>query len=348
MGLKEETINAIVREMELRQAYLGDEKIETIYFGGGTPSILNTADLETILKAIRQLFNIQKDAEVTLEANPDDLCKEKLAALYRSGINRLSIGVQSFFKEDLIWMNRSHDEQQSHDCILNAYEIGFSNISIDLIFGSPTTPLSHWLSNLDQAVKYKVPHISCYGLTVEENTALKHMIDKGKTKAPIEEDNVIQFEKTIETLELAGYQHYEISNYCLPGKTSVHNTNYWLGEKYLGVGPSAHSFNGESREWNVNNNKKYIDAIKLKQVPSTKETLGLAERYNEYVLTGLRTSFGCDLNRINEFGDETQKHFERESLQLIESGDLLIIDNIVTLSKKAKLLADSVIAELFI
>jgi len=347
-GLKDEMVSAILKEIDLQKSYLLAEKVNTVYFGGGTPSVLNAKELSDILDKLTDTFNISPDAEITLEANPDDLDIQKLEDLRKNGINRLSVGVQSFFEEDLLWMNRSHDVKQSHECIINAQRAGFDNISIDLIFGSPTTSNENWKANLDYLIKYKIPHVSCYGLTVEPDTALHHFVKSGKSKAPNEELSALQFEETMKTLTAAGYQHYEISNYAHPEKESKHNSNYWKQEKYLGIGPAAHSFNGESRQWNVAHNKKYIDSINSGRVESEIEMMSAEVQYNEYILTGLRTMWGCELKRIKSYGESIEKAFLGFATPLIEEGKLYIENDVIHLSPDAKLLADHIISELFI
>lgn len=348
MNKKSEVVDAICKEIEMRKDYLTDKSVNTVYFGGGTPSLLSEGELQQIINAISQYFHVNLDAEITLEANPDDLSPQYLALLKSCGINRLSIGVQSFFEEDLAWMNRSHNSDQAFQCIRHAQEEGFSNISIDLIFGSPTSSMEKWEENLKMAAALSVPHISCYGLTVEPRTALKLMIEKNKTIAPREEDYADQFLKTIDLLSDLGYTQYELSNYCREGYVSRHNSNYWKGEHYLGIGPSAHSFNGHSRYWNVAHNIHYLKAMESGYNLGEEEHLSLNDRYNEYVLTGLRTQWGCSLSEIEELGNAFRIFFQNEVTELIQSGDVIENNGNYKLSSKGKLMANEIMSELFI
>ena len=348
MSLKTELINAIEKEIYLQKQYLDGDKIRTIYFGGGTPSILNEVELLQILNALHKTHKIDLEAEVTLEANPDDLTQEKLSMLKSVGINRLSIGIQSFFDEDLVWMNRSHNARQAIQSISDAQEIGLTNISIDLIFGNPTSTPKSWIENLEKVNQLNVPHLSCYGLTVEPNTALELMIQKGKSIAPKEEDYAIQFVETMQQLEQMGYDHYEISNYAKEGKISQHNTSYWKQEKYLGLGPAAHSFNGQSRQWNVNNNPRYIRAIHQDEAFYEKEVLKEKDIYNEYLMTGLRTKWGCKKERVFELSDEKRKSQNFLLSSYISSGEIIETEDAFVLTKKGKLMADHIISSLFI
>lgn len=258
LAQKDAMVQAILREIQLQQNYLDGLAVSSIYFGGGTPSILPEEDLQALLQALHQHFNITPDAEITLEANPDDLTAAKLAALKAAGINRLSIGVQSFHEEDLQWMNRAHNSQQATQCITLAQAAGFENITIDLIYGGPTLSDEGWAANVQQAIALKVPHLSCYALTVEAGTALDHFIKKKKMAAVDTDKAARHFEQLMQWMQAAGYEHYEISNFALPGWHSRHNSSYWQGKSYLGIGPSAHSFNGTSRQWNIANNTAYI------------------------------------------------------------------------------------------
>ncbi|HEY6899882.1 MAG TPA: radical SAM family heme chaperone HemW, partial [Puia sp.] len=260
LNRKNDFIVALLKEMELRKDYTGKEPIETVYFGGGTPSLLEEGELGRIMERLNALFPVAPGAEVTLEANPDDIHPGLLRSWRATGINRLSIGIQSFFEEDLQWMNRAHNARQAIDCIRMAQDTGFTNMSIDLIYGGPTLPDPHWQENVGQAIGLQVPHLSCYALTVEPRTALDKMIHLHKKEDVNPDDQARQFLQLMEMAANAGYEHYEISNFAKPGMRSRHNSSYWQGKTYLGLGPSAHSFNGASREWNIANNSQYIAA----------------------------------------------------------------------------------------
>ncbi|MEM1220964.1 MAG: radical SAM family heme chaperone HemW, partial [Bacteroidota bacterium] len=263
---KTEMVEALLREIDLRHDYLSDRQLRSIYLGGGTPSLLTGSELEQLFERIDQYFTIAPDAEITLEANPDDLSREYLSALAKSPVNRLSIGVQSFFAEDLAFMNRAHTAEEADRCIRLAQDAGFSNMSIDLIYGSPTTPLEHWIQNLEKSIALGVPHLSTYALTVEPKTALEHFVAKGKVPAPKDEHMEEQFMAMLDRLEAAGYEHYEISNWAKPGHYAVHNTSYWQGIPYLGIGPSAHSYDGQSRQWTIANNARYMAGLTDDQI----------------------------------------------------------------------------------
>ena len=305
-----------LEELVLRKDYIGSESLDTIYFGGGTPSLLTQTDLGLIFEKINQLFTVDEKAEITLEANPDDLSKQKLIELKNTPINRLSIGVQSFFEEDLQFMNRAHNANEAKTCIQNAQTIGFNNLTIDLIYGSPTMTNARWVQNIQTVLDFDIPHISCYCLTVEPNTALAHFVKKGKAEPVDEEKAAQQFEVLMATLKKAGYEHYEISNFAKPDWHARHNSNYWLGATYLGVGPAAHSFNSTSRQWNVAHNTQYIQAITNKQPAFEKEILSKEQQYNEYILTALRTKWGCNLAKITHWGTDFKAHFEKISTDL--------------------------------
>jgi len=347
LNLKDELVDSLTQELVNEMGFLENESIDTIYFGGGTPSLLNEIELSKILNTIRTHYKLNEKAEITLEANPDDLSESKLEQFKIAGINRLSIGIQSFFDEDLKWMNRSHDAKQSFSCITNAHKLGFDNISIDLIFGSPTTSNENWKINLEKAIEFNIPHLSCYGLTVEPKTALDHFVSTGKMKAPNNETSALQFESTMNILTTSNYQHYEISNYAKVGFESKHNSNYWKQEKYLGIGPAAHSFNGILRRWNIANNKKYIEGLSSSECVYTSETLTAKDKYNEYLLTGLRTHWGCDLDRIKDLGESFHEYCLITSDKMISEGKLIKEENTLILSDASKLVADNVISELF-
>ena len=333
-----------MKETGLQKDYLGNELVETIYFGGGTPSLLQISDLRLQIAKIRETFNISKNAEITLEANPDDINEEKLTAWKESGINRLSIGVQSFFEEDLLWMNRAHNEQQAIDNLQLAIK-QFDNITIDLIYGHPLLTNEKWKQNVEKVIALNIPHISCYALTVEPKTPLSKMIKEKKKEDIQQEKQAEQFLLLMEWLENAGYEHYEISNFAKPGFRSRHNSSYWQGKKYLGLGPSAHSFNGESRQWNISNNNIYIESLEKNEISFEKEILTPSQKANEYIMTSLRTMEGLDINKI----PEAMSHELRAASQkFIESGKLILKENKLLLTKEGKLFADGIAADLFI
>lgn len=346
LKMKDEMVAAICRELALQKDYLEGEPLETIYFGGGTPSLLSQRDLDFIFGEIFRHYPISaQPLEVTLEANPDDLTALKINELRQTPVNRLSIGVQSFSEEDLRFMNRAHNASEALSCIQNAQQAGFENLSIDLIYGSPTTSHEQWAANLETVFNLKIPHLSCYCLTVEPKTALAHKIKKGEAKPVEDEYGARQFEFLMEKTAAAGYEHYEISNLALPGHYSRHNTSYWQGKKYLGVGPSAHSFNGISRQWNVANNAQYIRSLETGELSFEMETLTPVHRYNEYVMTGLRTEWGCNLLKIKELGFEVE--FAEGARQFLEDGTMERNGDIFRLTPAGRFLADGIAAELF-
>lgn len=340
-------VSAILTELELQKNYLKGEIIETIYFGGGTPSLLSQSELALIFAKINENYTLNNSVEITLEANPDDLTVEKLSELATSPVNRLSIGVQSFFEEDLKFMNRAHNANEAIQSIQNAKHAGFSNLTVDLIYGSPTTSINQWKSNLQTIFDLRIPHISCYCLTVEPKTALDHFVKTGTAQPVDEEQAAQQFEILVSAMEKQGYDHYEISNFALPNCYSKHNSSYWLGKKYLGVGPSAHSFDGVSRQWNVANNAKYMAALAKQELPFEKETLTPTQQYDEYIMTSLRTIWGCELKKIAAFGENFEQHFLKNVGRYLENESVFEKDGFYFLTKKGKLLADKISMELF-
>ncbi len=348
LGLMDPLVAAILKEIELQSNYLKGATVETIYFGGGTPSILSTANIELLIGALYKKHPIGNNLELTLEANPDDLTKTKLQELASIGINRLSIGVQSFHDRDLQWMNRSHNGKEALSCIKDAQSVGITDLSIDLIFGSQATTMAIWEENLLQAVELDLPHLSCYGLTVEEGTALAHYIHTGKMKQLDNSLGAEQFEITRQLLTDNKYEHYEISNYAKDQRYSRHNTNYWKQVPYLGLGPAAHSYDGMDRQWNIANNKKYLDALTEEHLPFTKEALSTTDRYNEYIMTGLRTMWGCELSQLDLLYPNWKSETEAELDQLIKKGHVSMTTESIFLSAKGKLLADQVMSQLFI
>ncbi|WP_196885499.1 radical SAM family heme chaperone HemW [Aureivirga sp. CE67] len=345
---KERMVNAICAEIELRKETLEKETIETIYFGGGTPSLLSIAEIKQILNTIYTNFSVVENPEITLEANPDDLSTEKLMDLSKTPINRLSIGIQSFFEEDLQFMNRAHSAIEARKCIEEAQKVGFENITIDLIYGVPNMEEAKWRKNLEIAFDLNIPHISSYALTVEEKTVLDSFIKKGRVK-PLDENLAFKhFQILVKETKKNGFVHYEISNFGKPDFFSKHNTSYWQGKKYLGVGPSAHSFDGKNRAWNLANNMLYMKEIEEKKLPLEIEELSKIDCYNEYVMTGLRTIFGVSLEKIeNDFGLEMRKFLEKEIKPFLKQGTLELKDNFLFITEKGKFLADGIASDLF-
>lgn len=356
LSLKKEMVDAICKELDLRAHEL-QETIETIYFGGGTPSVLSPIELEQIFSCINKNFKVSKQAEISLEANPDDLTTEVLKKLYDSPINRLSIGVQSFFEEDLVAMNRSHNHFQAHQCIEDSQSIGFHNFSIDLIYGLTSSNLSKWEENLEKVFNYQIPHLSCYALTVEEKTALAHFIEKGKMQGPREEEAAEQFQHLAKASKAQGYEHYEISNLAKDKKYSKHNTAYWQGKKYLGVGPAAHSYDGESRKWNVAHNPNYLKYINAWKNETEKnleghlydiEKLTEEDRYNEYIMTSLRTIWGIDERHLqNNFNARLLEHFETSAQSHIQKGSLIKKEGKYLIEAAQRFFADGIASDLF-
>lgn len=349
LARKADMVQCLLQEMELQRGYLGSERVDTIYFGGGTPSLLDTAELQQLLSRVYSTFDVAPDAEITLEANPDDLDTDKLLSLREAGINRLSIGVQSFHEADLQWMNRAHNSRQALDCIVQAQQLGFRNITIDLIYGGPTLSDEGWRQNVEQAIALGIPHLSCYALTVEPGTALDHFIRKKKMAATDPDKAARHFELLMQWLEAAGYEHYEISNFALPDWHSRHNSSYWQGKAYLGIGPSDHSFNGHSRQWNVANNAAYIKSITAGEIPAEIESLTTAMQFNEYIMTALRTSAGCNLEWVAEkFGAAQCLRLQQESRQFVDKGWMEAQGETLRLTKAGRLFADGIAADLFI
>lgn len=347
LRFKDKLIAAIVRETELQKDYLGPEPVETIYFGGGTPSLLNIEDLILILEKIRHVFEVSANAEITLEANPDDISAGKLAAWKQAGINRLSIGIQSFFEEDLQWMNRAHTAQQAIDNLQLARRI-FDNITIDLIYGTPGLSDEKWTQNVKTALSLDIPHLSCYALTVEPNTPLDKMIRQLKKKDVDPDRQSAQFLQLMLWAEDAGYEHYEISNFAKPGWRSRHNTSYWKGKKYLGLGPSAHSYNGSERQWNVSNNNIYTTALGKDVLAFEKEILTPTQQLNEYIMTSLRTMEGIHLDLLKQRFGIDPLEIKNKSKKYLDSGLLKQLNESLVLTKEGKLLADGIAASLFI
>ena len=342
-------VPALLREIELRKDYLPDKTINTVYFGGGTPSLLKTEEINTILNALNGTFNINKNAEITLEANPDDLSEDYVRQLRReTPVNRLSIGAQSFFDDDLKYLNRVHNGKQAQQAVECAQAAGFSNITIDLIYGIPTLTAEKWKKNLELFFAFGLPHLSSYALTVEPKTSLDVLIKKGNIEGVKEEPVVEHFNILLQETAAHGFVHYEISNFAKKGCYSKHNSIYWLGGHYLGLGPSAHSFNGTSRQWNVSNMKQYTEANMVDKIVKEKELLSEKDRFNEYVMTSLRTTWGCDAEHIkNIFGEAVKNRFETEIQNFIDRGEVINKNGTYILTGKGKLFADGIAAALF-
>lgn len=347
-GTRIELVNALTHELALQKDYLGEE-INTIYLGGGTPSILNRGELDTLFSVIRTHFTLAPHAEITLEANPDDLTKEKLKEICAIGINRLSIGIQSFDDNLLKYLNRVHDANGARRCLKYAREAGFSNISIDVIYAIPGLSQKIWKATLQEALHFLPEHISSYGLTIEERTVFGNWSKRGKLHPVDEENSAQQFEMLTDMLLQAGYGHYEISNFCKPGFHSRHNSSYWKQSRYLGIGPSAHSYNGESRQFNIRNNASYVRSIHKGIVPFEREMLTRENKINEYILTNLRTEWGCDLSFLKQHLDDDLLHRCGDNLSLLQQNGLIVIKNgILLLSRKGKLLADKIAEDLIV
>jgi len=342
-------LKSIKKEIRMRQAYLNNAIITSIYFGGGTPSILNKEEIKGLVDAIYHHFKIDPKAEITLECNPDDLHAEMLTDLKEIGINRLSIGIQSFDDADLKFMNRSHNAKEALNCIQLAKEVGFKNITIDLIYGLPNQSNEKWEQNLKQMLALDVQHFSAYALTVEPKTALKHLIDKKKI-TPLEEKITVEHFNTLVRIATENnFIHYEISNFGKEGFFSYHNTAYWKNQNYLGVGPSAHSFNGTSRQWNIANNRKYIEKVNKNEAYFEVEKLSNAHQYNEYIFTALRTIWGVELDYITtQFGEEAQQYFKKQVQNWLTQKKMKQLEDTYTLTGTGKLYADAIASDLFI
>ena len=342
-----EMVKAIGNEATIRKSYL-TEKVDTIYFGGGTPSLMTEYEVETMIERLRGLFEVAEDAEISLEANPDDITEDKLMGWKEAGINRLSIGIQSFFEEDLRWMNRAHNAEQAMACIELAQKKGFTNITIDLIYGTPHLTDEKWKQNVATALALHIPHLSCYALTVEPKTALAKMIATHPSENVDADKQARHFLLLTQWLSDAGFEHYEISNFALPGFRSRHNSSYWQGKPYLGLGPSAHSFNGAGRQWNIANNALYLKSLEKGIVPFEAEILTAAQQLNEYIMTSLRTIEGISMKRVTEtWGEEKQAQLINTAQKHILRGHLILVKDILQLSAEGKFLADGIAADLF-
>lgn len=341
---------AIKKEIQLRHHELENKTLKSLYFGGGTPSVLNVDEIKSLTDEIQKYFSFDQTIEITLEANPDDLDRNYLKALSQTDINRLSIGTQSFFDEDLKLMNRAHNASEAESSIKRAQDYGLENISIDLIYGSPTSNFEIWKENLNKTIELQVPHVSSYALTIEPKTALEKWIENDKVSPPQESEQSNEFYYMIDFLKNNGFDHYEISNFGKPGFHSKHNSAYWKYEPYLGIGPSAHSYNGSSeRSWNMANNPKYIQNMNANILPKETETLTEKDRFNEMIMIGLRTVWGVDMTKItSDFSDEIIKKLQDNISQKLEDQTLVIENNHLKIPEKHWFLADGIASDLFI
>jgi oxygen-independent coproporphyrinogen III oxidase len=347
LAKKAEMLTALVSEIIMRKNELND-RVETIYFGGGTPSLLSPDEINVLIETIYKNYKVAENPEITIEANPDDLSVNILKAYKNRSVNRLSIGIQSFFDEDLALMNRAHNAVEAKKVLENAIQY-FDNISVDLIYGMPNMSNERWLKNIEMALGFGVPHISSYALTVEPKTALQKMIQDKKVTAPKDEVAQEHFQLLCKVLEKHNFIHYELSNFGKENYFSKNNTAYWLGKTYVGIGPSAHSYNGLQRSWNVSNNSKYIKEIQQHKLPSEVEILSLTDRYNEYIMTGLRTIWGVSLKRIeNEFGERYLLYLLDQSKKFVQDDLLVLVDDVLTTTQKGKFLSDGIASDLFL
>jgi len=347
---RDDFVAALLNEIRIRSNYLENEVVKTIYFGGGTPSMLKVDEINSIVDFLKKTFSVSEEVEITLEANPDDLREKTPQSLkHHTAINRLSIGVQSFFDDDLKYLNRVHSGKDAINSIENSIKAGFKNITLDLIYGIPGLSNSKWRENLKIFFDFEVNHLSSYSLTVEPRTALHTLIAKKKMIAVNEEESIEHFKILLEETEKHNFVHYEISNFAKEGFYSKHNSIYWLGGNYAGFGPSAHSFNGKSRQWNVANMTQYIAADTVEKVVLETEILSIEQQFNEYVMTSLRTSWGCDITHIeNVFGKRFSEYFSRGANKYLKEKKLILKGSVYTLSSEGKLFADGIAADLFL
>ncbi|RXM49450.1 radical SAM family heme chaperone HemW [Flavobacterium sp. YO12] len=352
MKKKDEMVLALAKEIAMRKNELldsarSDNEIETIYFGGGTPSVLSNDEINFLISEVYKNYKVVENPEITLEANPDDLSAERILELSKSPINRLSIGIQSFYEEDLKMMNRAHNSAEAKKCLEEATKY-FDNISLDLIYGIPGMTDEMWKQNIETALSFGIPHISSYALTVEPKTALSKLIQTGKIAEPQDEAASNHFMILVDTLQKNGFIHYELSNFGKENYFSKNNSAYWLGKKYIGIGPSAHSYDGEKRGWNIANNSLYLKAIQNSELPIETEILTISDRYNEYIMTGLRTIWGVSLDRIEkEFGLEYLNYLKKQSQKFLDDDLLSIENNILKPTPKGKFLTDGIASDLF-
>jgi oxygen-independent coproporphyrinogen-3 oxidase len=344
---KDEMVQALIHEITLQKNYLNGETIQTIYFGGGTPSVLSADEIIRIINTITERHTVAADAEITLEANPDDLDRQKVNAFKHTPVNRFSIGIQSFFDEDLQWMNRVHRATEAEASVKRAQDAGFENITVDLIYGYPLLTDAKWKHNLDRVFELGIPHVSAYSMTVEPQTALAAFISKKKQPPMNEGQSANQFNMMLDAMQTNGFEQYEISNFCKPGQYSRHNSNYWRGVQYLGIGPSAHSFNGDTRQWNIANNAKYIKSLTENAIPAEIEVLTETNRLNEYIMTSLRTTWGLDLDKLNTIAPGASTEVLKAAREYFDNGSIAQNSNVLTLTPQGKLYADNVAAGLF-
>jgi putative oxygen-independent coproporphyrinogen III oxidase len=348
MKNKEAMVLALIKEIGIRKNELKGDVVETIYFGGGTPSILSIEAIQLLIDNVYENFSVSENPEITLEANPDDLSDSRIQELANSPINRLSIGIQSFFEDDLRMMNRAHNSEEAQHCLEEATKY-FDNISIDLIYGIPGMSNQKWKENIEIALSFGVPHISSYALTVEPKTALKKLIDTGKIAAPKDETAQEHFYILTKLLKQNGFIHYELSNFGKENYFSRNNSAYWLGKKYVGIGPSAHSYDGISRSWNIANNSLYLKSIGEGQLPSETEILSINDRYNENIMTGLRTIWGISLDKIrNDFGEKHIHYLNKTAAKFISEGLLKMEGQTLKTTEKGKFLTDGIASDLFL
>jgi oxygen-independent coproporphyrinogen-3 oxidase len=344
---KDELLQALAKEIRLQKDYLAGETIETIYLGGGTPSLLTGDEINLLINTVTGLHTVSANAEITTEANPDDLDRTTLSAYRQTAINRFSIGIQSFFDDDLQWMNRVHRADEAEASVKRAQDTGFENITVDLIYGYPLLTDLKWKYNLDKVFELGVPHVSSYSMTVEPRTALASFINKKKQPGMNDQQSAEQFITLMDAMTPHGFEHYEISNFCKPGQYSRHNSNYWKGVKYLGIGPSAHSFNGESRQWNVPNNAKYMQAVGTGTIPAETEILTEANQLNEYIMTSLRTMWGLNLIQLNAIAPASSDELLKSARPFFDNAWIAQKEDVIYLTQAGKLYADHIASELF-
>ena len=340
-------VQALAKEIALQKDYLNGALVETIYFGGGTPSLLEGGEINFLLDTIAQHHQVSTNAEITLEANPDDLTREKVQSLRQTAINRFSIGIQSFYDEDLLWMNRAHRSNEAEASVKRVQDAGFNNITTDLIYGYPLLTHEKWEHNMNLTFALQVPHVSAYSMTVEPRTALAAFIKKKQTPPVSDQQSAEQFTRLMERMQQQKFEHYEISNFGKPGHHSRHNANYWKGVPYLGIGPSAHAFNGQTRQWNIANNTQYLKALTLNQIPAEIEHLTTVNRLNEYIMTSVRTIWGLDLDRLDTIASGSTHVLLKNAQQFLNNQWLNRQAQTLTLTPAGKLYADHIAAELF-
>jgi oxygen-independent coproporphyrinogen III oxidase len=341
-------VPSLLKEIELQKDYI-DEEVKTIYFGGGTPSLLNGDEINRIIESVYQNFNVSATPEITMEANPDDINPEKVKQIRLTAVNRFSLGVQSFFAPDLKYLNRTHEEDQSECAIKSLQDGGLTNVNIDLIYGTPSLGMGHWKENLNKSVEFQIPHISAYALTVEPHTNLDVLINKSKLQPVSEAETINQFKYLMGFMKEKGFLYYEISNFCRPGFESQHNSAYWNGTPYLGLGPSAHSYNRISRQWNIANLENYIESINQNKVPFETEILTKDQKYNEYIMTSLRTSRGINTLFVKtEFGTDYFNYLEKTLQKYTDSSWIVIEDTVISLTDEGKLFCDMISSDLFV